>query len=352
MTSSSDATTPPAIILGGEANALAVARDLGRIGVAVYVLSTSSQGARHSRYAQGIDIEPREWKTFLLGPESNYLRGAVLLTCSDHGIQFLVANREALRRKYKLDLSDPVAQIAMLDKLQTYEHGRAAGVPTPRFWKVGSVEQIRELRAELVFPLVVKPRLSHIFERAFGRKHVIVRDFDELLQVLARIRAAQIDVLLMEYIPGGDDQLCSYYTYLDETGTPQFHFTKRIIRRYPANMGAACYHITDWIPELIEPANALFRRVGLRGLANVEFKLDPRDGQYKLIEVNARFTASNCLVSRSGFNLAVFVYNRLTDQPSPMMAYRETQLRLWDPLRDLLAFLESAGVKEHAAFSK
>ena len=67
-------------------------------------------------------------------------------------------------------------------------------------------------------------------------------------------------MLLMEYIPGGDDRLCSYYTYLNEAGAPLFHFTKRIIRRYPAGMGTACYHITDWIPELAEPANRLCSR--------------------------------------------------------------------------------------------
>ena len=81
-------------------------------------------------------------------------------------------------------------------------------------------------------------------------------------------------------------------------------------------MGTACYHITDWVPEIVEPSLRLFRHVGLRGLANVEYKLDPRDGRHKLIECNARFTASNCLVSASGVNLAAFVYNRLTGRPA------------------------------------
>jgi hypothetical protein len=149
-----------------------------------------------------------------------------------------------------------------------------------------------------------------------------------------------MDMLLMEHIPGGDDRLCSYYTYLDENSEPQFHFTKRIIRRFPSGMGTACYHITDWIPELVDLGNKLFKAVGLRGLANVEFKHDPRDGQYKLIECNARFTASNCLVSASGFRLAQFVYNRITGRPQIAMEKYKIGLRLWDPLRDWKAFKE------------
>jgi len=84
----------------------------------------------------------------------------------------------------------------------------------------------------------------------------------------------------------------------------------------------------------------LFAQAGLRGLANVEFKLDERDGKYKLIECNARFTAGNCLVAASGFDLAAFVYNRVVGLPqTPMVSYRKG-LRLWDPIRDFWSFRE------------
>ncbi len=112
-----------------------------------------------------------------------------------------------------------------------------------------------------------------------------------------------VEVVLLEVIPGPDDLLCSYYTYLDEAGEPQFHFTKRIIRRYPEHEGFACYHITDWNPEVRDLGLQLFRHAGLKGVANVEFKRDPRDGQLKLIECNARFTAANGLLTASGIDL-------------------------------------------------
>ena len=143
----------------------------------------------------------------------------------------------------------------------------------------------------------------------------------------------------MEWVPGPDDRLCSYYTYLDEEGTPLFHFTKRIIRRFPVGMGNACYHVTDWNPEVRDEALKLFRWVGLRGLANAEFKRDERDGRLKLIECNARFTASDCLVARSGFDLAAFVYNRAVGLPQrPLESYAQG-MRLWDPVRDFECFL-------------
>ena len=337
--------TPPVLILGGEANALSVARDLSEIGVRVYAVGDPDSCVRHSRHCKWINLPsqptPEEsWAGFLLGTDSDFLRGAVVLSCSDAGLQVLIRHREALRVKYRLDLSAPVAQRSMLDKHTTYKNARAAGVPVPLFWEVESRGQVLPLRDELVYPLLVKPRLSHLFEAKFGRKHVTAFNFEELLAIFDSTSGSGTDVLLMELIPGGDDQLCSYYTYLDEQGKPAFDFTKRIIRRYPAGMGTACYHITDWIPEIVAVAQKLFDHVGLLGLANVEFKLDRRDGQYKLIECNARFTASNCLVSASGFSLARFVYHRITGQPLPKMEKYELGLRLWDPIRDFWAYRE------------
>jgi predicted ATP-grasp superfamily ATP-dependent carboligase len=298
---------------------------------------------RYSRYCRWLEVPgdaPDSWARFLLGPESDWLRGGVLLACSDDAIAIIARHRPDLSAKFRLEEANPAAQLDMLDKLRTYQAARAAGVPTPRFWAARTREQVVALREALVFPLIVKPHFTYLFERRSGKKFVVAADFDQLLHAHEALGAAGIETLLVEWIPGPDDRLCSYYTYLDEESSPLFHFTKRVLRRFPAGMGNACYHVTDWNPEVRDLALRLFRWVGLRGLANAEFKRDERDGQLKLIECNARFTAANCLVARSGFDLAAFVYNRLVGRPQPSLDTYALELRLWDPVRDFQAFLE------------
>jgi predicted ATP-grasp superfamily ATP-dependent carboligase len=336
---------PPVILLGGGANALSVARSLSRAGAAVYAINEPGAFVRYSRHCRWLDV-PRSgdveeaWARYLLGPESDHLRGAILLSCSDAGIRLIARHRGDLEARFRLDDSNPDAQLAMLDKLSTYQAAQAAGVPTPRFWIAEDRAGVEALRDQLVFPLLVKPRLSHLFEERFGAKFLVADDFTRLLEAFDAVSDTGIETLLMELIPGGDDRLCSYYTYLDDDGRPLFHFTKRVIRRNPVGMGTACYHVTDWIPEVADLALRLCTHAGLRGLANVEFKRDPRDGQLKLMECNARFTASNCLVARSGFDLAAFVYNRLAGRPQPPLESYALGMRLWDPVRDFEAFLE------------
>jgi len=336
---------PPVVVLGGASNAVSIARTLSRAGVKVYAINKPDAAVRHSRFAQWMPIEARDdapaaWTEFLLGPRSDHLRGAVLLAANDAGIEIIARHRDALAGRFLLDESNPDAQLRMLDKLTTYQAAAAAGVTTPRFWEVNSAQDLEGIRDELVYPLLVKPKISHSFTSRFCGKHLVAANFSELVQGCEKLTQAGVSFLLTEKIPGPDDRLCSYYTYLDDGGRPLFHFTKRIIRRYPLNMGIACYHVTDWNPEVRNAALRLFQAVGLRGLANAEFKRDARDGKLKLIECNARFTEANGLVARSGFDLARFVYNRIVSLPTPPMDHYRVGLRLWYPLNDYRAFRE------------
>ncbi len=337
---------PPAILLGGDANALSVARSLGRRGVAVYSLNDSVAPVRYSRWCRWLPVEwhgsdEASWAAWLLGPDAEALRGAVLLAASDQGIAVLAHHREALGRRFLLDESNPAAQLAMLDKLATYRIAQQAGVPTPRFWVVDGTLSWQEVVPELVFPLLVKPLISHRFAARFGgRKFLRARDRDELGEAMDVVAAAGLEVLLVEEVPGPDDRLCSYYTYLDGDGAALFNFTKRVIRRFPVGMGNGCCHVSDRVPEVGELSLRLFRQAGLRGLANAEFKRDPRDGRLKLIECNARFTAANCLVARSGLDLAALVYNRLTGRPLPPLGEFAPGIRLWYPGQDFRAFFD------------
>jgi D-aspartate ligase len=311
----------------------------------VHALNHADADVMRSRFARPIRLPghatfDREAAEFLLGDAADDLKGSVLLAASDEGIQLIATHRAALQDRFLLDASDTGAQVRMLDKLETYRAAQEAGVPVPRFWTVNSVGDAEAVRSEITFPAIIKPHLSYLFEARFGKKFIDVGDFDALAAALEQVQSCGMQVLLMEKIPGPDNLLCSYYTYLDDQGNALFDFTKRIIRRYPKNMGLATHHVTDVVDGLREPALRLFRHVGLQGVANVEFKLDERDGQLKLIECNARYTAANCLLATSGLDLAWFVYCRIVGLPLPDMSDYRAGVKLWDPPRDFMAFRE------------
>src|SRR5260221_594633 len=85
----------PAIIVGGDATALSVARNLSRAGIPVYLLNRPNVSARYSRWGRWITVPggadtQQDWRRFVLGSDSDRLAGAVLLACSDEAIARMI----------------------------------------------------------------------------------------------------------------------------------------------------------------------------------------------------------------------------------------------------------------------
>ena len=266
----------------------------------------------------------------------------MLLPCDDDGLELIAQNRAALvAQGYRPFEANDEVLLRMLDKQTAYALAAEAGIATPRTFEPEGDESVAEMLGQLSFPCAVKPIHSHLFQRRAANpvKAVVVSSPDELYDGLALMRSLDVRVLVTEIIPGGDDQLCSYYSYLDDRGEPLLHLTKRKIRQYPSGFGLGCYHITDWNPEVADLGLRFFRSVGIRGLANVEFKRDLRDGRLKLIECNHRFTAANGQLRAAGMDLALFVYSRLAGEPPPAVDSYRRGVRLWYPIDDTRAFL-------------
>ncbi len=336
---------PPVVLLGGTTNALSIARSLGPRGVLVLALNDAGSHVRYSRFArwvpqaEGGDVQ-QVWLDWLLSEGKERYPGAVVLPCCDDGVELVARNRERLAGSFVLAEANDEMALAMLDKVATYGLAAKVGVAAPRVWEVTTRDELEAALPQMPFPCALKPRDSHLFQRHFAaQKLFVAKDRDELLAIFDRLASLQLRFLATELIPGGDDQFWTYLTYLDEAGRPLLHFTKRKLRQYPIHFGVASYHVSDRCPEADELGLRFLQGIGLRGLANVEFKRDARDGKLKLMECNPRFYAGIELLRKSGIDLPLFVYNRLSQRPLPPVdSYREG-VRLLRPLEDLSAFL-------------
>ena len=339
---------PPVLILGGSSNSLSIARSLAGMNVDVYLSVQQRNCAYFSRYAQKVfpftdkyNVD-QFWKELLIDSPPAYLDGAVLWACNDDAIDFIAKNHPVLSKRFILDDSIPDLQIKLLNKLSTLKMARSLGIPTPNFLEVNDLNDVREKTlSEFEYPVLVKPQQSHLFQKVFGgNKFFLVHNKAELLTRLEEVIAKELKVIISEMIPGPDEQLRSYYTYLGKGGEPLFHFTKAVLRRYPKNHGQGCYHFTVWEPKVAEIGMKFFKGIGFRGLGNIEFKLDKRDGIYKVIESNPRFTAAHELLVRCGMDISQLIYCYLTGLPLPKVERYRENVTLIFPQRDFYAFLE------------
>ncbi len=337
---------PPAILLGGGIIALAVARSLGKAGIGVFVLDERSGPAHLSRYTTKLlplhDGDPEEgWREFLLRHPSPRFLGGVILPLSDEALVFVSHCRQDLEKHYRVIEADDRVNLSLLDKATAYQLARRAGIATPYVLEVDSPVDLLAGMRDLTYPCALKPRVSHRFTRANnGLKMQIVHNADELVYYFKHYRKRGLQMLATELIPLTEEGHLSYYTYLDKNGRPMFHFTKRRIRQYPTVFGAGTHNVTTWDREVAALGLRFLQSIGLRGIGTVEFMRDPRDGALKFIEANPRLTGTTELVVRSGLNLPLFVYRRITGGQLPSMGRYDLDVHTLRPLGEWMAFRE------------
>ena len=337
-------TSTPALLLGGAATALSVARSLGRAGVAVDALGERlvPPSVRWSRYVRTYREVPPDgavqehWSELL----RMHRNGAAVFPCGDEGLQFVARHRSTLvELGFRPVAANDALTLAMLDKDQTYELARAAGIEVPQTRPVHSEADIDAVASTFSFPCALKPVYAHEYSRHFAGKAIVVSSIEQLRSAWQSTTKSGVAMLATEIVPGIDDAYCSYYSWFDENSEALFHFTKRKLRQLPIGFGTGTYHETGWEPDAADIGHRLFKSVGLRGIGNVEFKRDARDGKLKLIECNLRFTAANELVRRAGIDLAALAYRDATNQPMPAVSGFREGLHQWHPFDDTRAFL-------------
>lgn len=350
-------TSVPVLLLGGRENALSVARNLGKLGVTIYASAKLGARAMDSKYCKQAFVIPDKalaadhWGELLLETPNQALSGCIVFACCDESLDFLQSNREALQEIYTLEEFIPEQRRIMLNKQATLETAKRIGVPAPSYWEINSDDDVEKIRDEVRLPVMVKPLDSFAFVHEFGAKLFIVdSDFDEVIEKVKLARSRGQDVMVVEMIPGPDNLLTSYYTYRTKDGRRLYDYTKSVIRRWPVNRGGACFHQSQWLPDTAEMGQKLFDGVDWQGIGNVEFKRDTRDGQLKIIEVNARFTAAHRLVTASGAPIDELIYRHLTDQDIPKIESYSNRLRMLYPIGDFMAYLELRQSKQLSFF--
>ena len=198
----------------------------------------------------------------------------------------------------------------IIDKKRTYAVAEKAGVPCPRTLLPRSEAEIEQYLQGLDFPCLVKPTQSHLYFSRFRRKMVLANDPDELMKAYRQAVEFGLEVVLQEFIPGDDSNGVNYNSYALD-GKVRVEFTARKIRSAPPGLGSPCVARSAEIPEVHELGRKVIDALGFYGYSCTEFKMDQRNGVYKLMEVNGRHNLSGLLASYCGLNFPLLHYRHL-----------------------------------------
>jgi len=305
------------VISGTTGNALGAIRSFGRRGIpVVHVDSAEPSWVRHSRYiTRRLRLgDTGDWDSrlvgCLLGLAGQVDHEMTVIPTGDGEVLALAKYRSELERFYRIPVSGFELVDTLVNKRRLYKLLGEMGVPHPRTYFPNSGGDLESMGKEIGYPFVIKPSYSTPFQMAFHCKGFLVASPCDLERAVSRLGGWETDVVVQEYVPG--PRAYAFYTYLNARSEPLAACGYDKLRHYPPELGSGSFCISAWRPDAVEPILDLLREIGYHGFAEPELKVDPRDGEYKVIEINARTTSQNRLAAACGVDLEYIGYLDMT----------------------------------------
>ncbi len=281
------------LILDGFWNkALAAVRSLGRRGLSIAVgAETRFAPAMFSRYCRRRFVYPSALgrpEEFLAALERELAGGGYdVLLPMELATQLLVTgSRARLTELVRIPFADAQRTLRVNDKGFLTGFAKEQGIDCPATFLPSGTEEAADLASVLPYPVLVKPRHS-----SGGRGIVRVEVPEGFLAAYREVDARYPLPIVQECLPPGGEAL-GVAVLMNFASEPRATFAYRRLREYPVAGGPSTLRESVWDPRLGESTGRLLAALGWTGVAMVEYKVDPRDGRPKLLEVNPRFWGS------------------------------------------------------------
>lgn len=263
-----------AISGGNMASGLAAIRDVGRAGLRVVGAVPVQRALNwHSRWSSNyLRLPPPGYPARLVELLDQAKVDAILPMESSY---VGALSRHAATSGMKVQLAVPPldAFLCAYDNRRTIEHCQQLRIGVPRLMCPEDAKG----------PVVVKPREDVGAARGvyfcrngveLGRALIGCRDFGE--------------PIVQEFVPGGTQAMRTLTVLFDRRSRLVAYFTTRKLEQFPVSGGVTAMSISTDDGALVELMLPFFESLGWCGPAEVELKIDERDGVPKVIEVNPR----------------------------------------------------------------
>jgi predicted ATP-grasp superfamily ATP-dependent carboligase len=329
MRHAADYSIPAVILRTPHHGGLGIARSLGRMGVPVYGIDAAQwEPAFASRYCRGrfhLDIgsEPPDLAVAQLQSIARELGGRpVLLPTTDTACIWVAENAGALHQAFRFPAVDVALVRTLCDKNRMQELARKNGVATAHWIAPRSKQDVARFAEEAEFPVMVKEIGSGRLRSRAGGSKFLAHSARELTELYAKAGdPEQPNLILQEFIPGEDWMFNGYF---DEHAQCLFGMTGKKIRRFPVNTGVTSLGICLANQTVIRTTTDFMRAIGYRGILDIGYRRDERDGRYKILDVNPRIGCTFRLFAAiGGLDVARALYLDITGQPVPRPEFAE-----------------------------
>lgn len=247
--------------------------------------------------------------TTLLKIREQFDDDPVLLLSEDRHVIEVSTNRAVLG-SYRMLLPRHETVLSLMDKNRFAVLAKQRGWRAPRSITIGRSDGIERLLHEMPFPFALKAYMLP------SRK---ISNRSQLEAVLSTFTETNwSSVLAQQWIPGDDSNLHFCFAYFDRDSEPLAIMTAQKVRQWRPNDGTTSLCRTTENHAIKEETIKIFRSLNYVGFGSIEYKYNPKDSQYYIMEPTVgRFNKQVALCRTAGVNLPVVALRNLLNQALP-----------------------------------
>jgi len=290
------------------------------------VVTDPGDVTRHSRHCTNFSILPGadspdfDLVQGLVSLAKDFAEKPVLYYGNDEHLFVLTRNRDRLEPYFRFLMPAQDLIEDCTDKVRFLELARQKQLPTPKEINCSDYTNSREAGAKVGFPCIIKPAVhkgwldSTVIRDAGGKplKILFAANEQELDRWVTSIKKTDLEFIIQEFIPGGEDEIYSFHTFADENSQPLACYVGKKVRTYPSIGGVSTYVGLIHNSEIARLGNEAVKTLQVKGPVKIDFKKHARTGKYYILELNLRYNLWNYLGTVCGINLPMLAYRHLS----------------------------------------
>jgi len=310
---------PTALVFPDNLAALAAARELGSAGIRVVVGGPHPGPGARSRFASFLPLpdlyeSTSAWAEATTAWASLQRTPPVLFASEDAALLAAEKHHEELSKVCLKPYPAPGVVSNVIDKRRLYEAAKRVGIAVPEYREVTDAKELDGYKPN---GWLIKPALRYRLEGdgiyTFRQATGATKALGGEPAVAAReCIAAHFPTLLQEAVPGPFENLMTVALTIGRDGRLRDFFAACKQHEYPEPFGDGLIVRIIKAPKLLEPSVRLLVELGYWGICDIEFKLDARTGEHKILDANPRTWLWLNLGTRAGHHLLLAAYNEAT----------------------------------------
>jgi len=210
----------------------------------------------------------------------------LLLPADDDCVKILSDRRHELPSSCILIMPDVETVDLLLDKSKFFCWAEAHGFPLPKTIEVTGFDQLDNAIREIGYPVLLKPLYrSWLWNNEIPNDKVfILESHKQYEQLPQRLFDVAPTMLVQQWIPGGDDEVYFCLVQYSSEGKLANYFSGRKLMQWPPLGGSTAIAVSDELDETRDITVAIFDSVKYQGLGSMEYKKDPRNGKFYIME--------------------------------------------------------------------